>query len=364
MINSELKAVIQELKMYKDDHGRSLTDDLVARVFKGHPYSHPILGYKQDLWSLSRENLHNFYKKHYVPNNATLVVVGDIDPEDVVIEAEKTLGKIPADPNFKKEKYYFNPDISSTHITHYRDIQEPIEMLGFIVPGAGEKQEYVIDALNLILGSGYGSRLYKKLVNELDLVNDIGMSYDGLVDHGMSFIVYHPKKIEDVDKINSIIFEEIDSIIKKGLSEKELNRAVKKTLKSFLSTMEDNMNMAFAIGYNYIATQDDNYIFDYINHDNSNLEQEIKDLLSKYFRPSVAHRGEVLPLPESEKKHWLEMQEKSDKEDFEFLSKKVRTSPVEEPSYVNKVQPGEHNEFSFPKAQELDLKNGIKSFLL
>ena len=75
-LNSELKAVIQELKMYKDNHISDLIEKMIEVLFVGHPYTNPIIGYKHDLWSLNRQDLVDFYQKHYVPNNAILVVVG------------------------------------------------------------------------------------------------------------------------------------------------------------------------------------------------------------------------------------------------------------------------------------------------
>ena len=72
MLNSEMKAVIQELKLYKDQYERSLMEEMIGMIFADHPYHFPIIGYKQDLWSVAGKDLLAFYKKHYKPNNATL----------------------------------------------------------------------------------------------------------------------------------------------------------------------------------------------------------------------------------------------------------------------------------------------------
>ena len=89
MLNSEMKAVIQELKMYRDQYLRSLLEGMVSTIFADHPYHHPIVGYKQDLWSVRGDTLKKFFQKHYTPDNATLVVVGDVDEKDALAAVKK-----------------------------------------------------------------------------------------------------------------------------------------------------------------------------------------------------------------------------------------------------------------------------------
>ena len=99
-LNSEMKAVIQELKMYRDNYPRSLIMELMAALFPDHPYHYPVIGFKQDLFDVHADQLRAFYKKHYWPNNATLVIVGDVDPEDAFAQAKKYFEKIHANKNY------------------------------------------------------------------------------------------------------------------------------------------------------------------------------------------------------------------------------------------------------------------------
>ena len=89
MLNAELKAVIQELKMYNDDYVTTLLEKLLGAIFHDHPYHYPVIGYKKDLWSLERGALVDFYQKHYVPNNATLVVVATSIPRRSLSKRKK-----------------------------------------------------------------------------------------------------------------------------------------------------------------------------------------------------------------------------------------------------------------------------------
>ncbi len=360
MLNSEMKAVIQELKMYKDKYTRSLVDEMISSIFHDHPYHHPIIGYKQDLWSVDGHDLKAFYSKHYVPNNATLVVVGSVDPEDVFTEAEKYFGEIPANPEYKKEHFYFNKDIVSKSITLYRDIKQPLAIYSFVVPGTQSEKDNSLELLSRIIGSGKVSRLYKRLVNEEQLAVSLSSSNEDLFEHGLFFIVVEPKHVEDLAKIEAIIVEEIEKLKTEGITDAELSRAIKKTEMSLLSLMESIESQAYEIGKYYLATGNENYLFTYLDKSKETLKNEIESLLKTCFRSSVMHKGFVLPLPEQEKDAWIELQKSSDELDTEILSARTRTEPIEAPRHAKTVKIQEPGVFNYPKATIYTLKNGVK----
>ena len=360
MLSSEMKAVIQELKMYRDHYMRSLIDEMIGTIFADHPYHYPIIGYKQDLWSVSSDGLRAFYKKHYLPNNATLIVVGDVDSDEVFALAEKKFGSIEADPNYKKEKFYFNQDIVSKSVVFYRAVEQPKVIYTFVVPGVREKKDHILELVARILGKGKSSRLYKKLVNELQLATSLDASTEELFDHGLFFVACEPKRAEDIAAIEHHIREEIERIAKDGIDDAELTRAIKQTQMSLYSLLEDTEHQAFEIGKYFLATGDENYIFNYLNQSHEQLKQQIQEVLAQYFRPSVMHIGKVLPLPETEQQSWADLQARSDEEDKRILSARIRTSPVEPPVYAKTVQVKEPQRFDFPKARTFTMGNGLK----
>jgi len=359
-LNSELKAVIQELKMYKDDYVSNLLEDMICAMFPGHPYQHPIIGYKHDLWNLSRDSLVNFYKKHYVPNNATLVVVGDVEPEEVFNLAEKYFGSIEPNINYKKEEYNVVKDFVARSVVLYRDVVQPMVVMGYQVPGIKEDLDYAIDILSWILAQGRSSRLYKKIVDEMELASDIGaFSYD-LFDQGIFFINFSPINPQDIDKIIEIVKNEIEDLIKNGPKEQELQRAIKKVETSYFSLLENNQKQAYVIGKTYVATGNENYLFDYLDFKNSDLKEKINDILKRYFSSSLVNIGKVLPLQEKDKSIWTDIQKISDQEDAKVLSGKIRTSLVESPNRANSIEVKQQNIFDFPKYKSLILKNGLE----
>ncbi len=361
---SEMKAVIQELKMIKDSHVRSLIYDMLTVIFPDHPYHYPIVGYKQDLWNVNGQDLKRFYKKHYFPNNATLIVVGDVNREHVFKLAEKYFGKLKPNNQYLKEVFYHNKDIAAKSVSIYRDIKQPTVVLSFVVPGSTQKQDQILDVIDKILGGGKSSVLYHLLVDKEKLVTSLSTFTWSLFDHGLFFIIYEPNKIEDVNKINDFILHEIEKLAKEGPSKTKLAKAIKQSRMHYYHLMENTQSQAYEIGKAYLATGDENYAFDYLDESTKEVEDDIKKLLSEYLRRSVMHQGFVLPLPEKEKYQWLELQKKSDELDTRILSARQRKSAVEEPRYANKIEPKIPNKFDFPKPDVKQLKNGLKLFWL
>ncbi len=282
-LNSEMKAVIQELKMNRDNYQRSLIMDLIGAIFPDHPYHFPVIGYKQDLFDVHADRLRAFYKKHYWPNNATLVVVGDVDVAQTFDLARDYFEKIPANPAYKKEEFYYNTDILAQKVTLYRDIQQPFAIAAFVIPGAQTKNEHLIDVLALILGAGKGSRLYRKLVDEMQLVASLAAFPFLLFEHGIFIIAYEPKDIKQIPEIEKVIHDEIAHIIKDGLNDVEFTRALKQARMAYYDLLESIEAQAREIGRAYVATGDQDFAFHFLDKPKKEVEQEIQRSFGSIF---------------------------------------------------------------------------------
>lgn len=360
MLNSEVKAVIQELKMYKDQYSRSLMEMMISTIFADHPYHYPIVGFKRDLWTVSPENLRAFYKKHYKPNNATLVVVGDVDPEQVYKEAECCFGAIAPDAEYKKQEFIHELDIAATSLVIYRDVQQPVYMYAFTVPGIKFKQEHISQLAEWILGKGKGSRLYKKLINELQYATSLDIGLWDLFDYGVFFISCDPADGITQEQIEKVIIQELADIVDNGFTDQEFERAYKKSQSSFYSMLENPEDQAYTIGKNFLATGDENYLFTCMDAAYEALKNDIQMLIAHHMRPAVMHKGSVMPIPESEKGAWDQLQVFSDEEDQAILSARVRTSPVEQAQYAHSITVQNPVDFAYPQAHEMQLANGLK----
>lgn len=360
-LNSEVKAVIQELKMYNDDFGSTLIEKMIGTIFLDHPYHHPIIGYKYDLWDLKQESLKAFYKKHYIPNNATLVVVGDVISHEVFIHAQEAFGDIDADTSYKHEAFYHTPDLNSGSVTIYRDVQKPLFIYAFVVPGLKQRSDYLLDCLTWVIGAGKGSRLYKKLVEQENIASDVNCFVYDLFDHSVLFIQVDPYDAKSQDKIKSIIAQEIAGLMEGDVTQNELSRAIKKTEMDFISLQESNQKLAYIIGKYYTALKDETYLENYTQIDQKTLKDQINIVAKQYLSSALMFTGAVLPIEEQDKELWSSYQEVSDAQDAKVLSAITRETSVEDGSQVHSVsdeyiQPN----FNYPQAEKKLLSNGLK----
>ena len=359
MLNSELSAVIQELKMYRDDYFDTLLSRMAASIFPDHPYHYPVIGFKQDLWNLQRDALVAFYHKHYVPNNAVLVVVGDVEAEEVFAEVEKAFGHIPRDPHYKQQEFYHGVDLVGQSVTLYRDVQQPQAALTYVLPGARDKNRYLYEVAACALGKGKSSRLYAKVVDELELASELHVAIDQRQDATLMDITFQPDNEDDIDMIIEIIQQEIQNVVDKGLSEKELKRAQKQVKASLLSVLENGSEQASLIGEAYMLTGDEQLIFKEIAEELPNPDKQIRDLLENYCSSMMRHEGRIVSMTDAMKTRWTFLQELSDKEDCRILEGRTRTSVIEPPRYACDIEIPALQKCSFTKSHKEKLSNGL-----
>lgn len=362
MLASELKAVIQELKMYNDDYLSTLIERVTTAQFPDHPYHHPVIGYKHDLWSMTREHLLAFYHYHYVPNNAAMIVVGDVDADDVFDRIEREFGSIPAQPAYARKAWHHSFDLSSQSIILRRDISQPLMLLSWQIPGVVARKDYLLDLLSWVIGAGRGACLYNKLVTEMGIATEVQTFVYDLFDQGLFCVYVQPRSLSDRELIRELVAAEIEHYRVNKISDAELARAQRKTAMDFISLGESNQKLAYLLGKFYTATGDENYLLNYLNHPIARIKDDIKELCDQYLSPSLMSCGEVLPLMDEDKKLWLLQQEQSDAEDARVLSAIVRHEEVAEPLYAPSVAIAEPKPFDYPKAQTFELSNGLKVF--
>lgn len=358
LLNAELKAVIQELKMYKDDYYTSLCEEMISAMFSDHPYHYPIIGYKQDLWSITRQGLLDFYYQHYIPNNATLVIVGDVDPEQAYLDAKKAFEDIAPDLKYKKEVFPVRKDLSSKSITMYRDIQQPMALWAWAIPGVGDGQTRIVaDLIRWIIGEGKGSVLYRILIDELELATDIQIDIYELFDSSIFFIHVNPIDHDSIAKIEQVIKQELQKLMDEGVSVGQLQRAKKQMQMENLLLFDNNQKIANELGKLYLATGNEQEIFN-INPEPFTADQ-VNAFIKKHLIWSRVNTGQLLSMEQDQIKDWLKLQEESDKQDEVILSRKVRESTVECGIYVEQVIAQEAAAFKYPQAKKETLDNGL-----
>lgn len=360
LLNAELQVVIQEMKNGHDSYGKQVLQSLMSVLYPDHPYHYPVIGYKSDLETLSREKLIKFYKKHYIPNNAVLVVVGNVDPDDVYHKVVKEFGHIPPDFSYTHKQYHHKEDVCAKSITLYRNIQKPVVFLAYEGPGLKHYRHNALSILRYILTGGQSSRLYRKLVEGKELVHSIGINAWSMDDSRLVFVSFEPKNIEYVDSIIECIQQEFALLETEGPTQEEVNKILLSQDSSFYNLLESNHSQASAILQCYLLTGNEDDLYEPECHDYQEIKNEMQAYIKKYLRRSVTHKAFLMPLPEDEKTTWKNLQERSNQEDLMLMTNKARQSPVEDSKYAHTIVAQEPHILSVPKPQEYTLSNGIQ----
>jgi zinc protease len=203
-----------------------------------HPYHWPVIGYMEDLTAATYEDVVNFFKTYYVPSNASLVVAGDIDPVKTRQLVEKYFSDVKAGPAPKPMSI---PGVSLTGVqkkTITDRVQLPRITLAWLTPRHLEPGDSALDVLADILAGGKNARLYKRLVYDLQIAQDVS-AFQESMDLSSDFqIVATPRPGHTVEELLTIIDEEIVKLQQEGPSAREFERSLNQIEASFYNRME------------------------------------------------------------------------------------------------------------------------------
>lgn len=362
---SEVKAVVQELKMNKDDYWKMMYLKSLELAFPpNHPYHMPTIGFKEDLLTLTADQVKAFYKKYYRPDRATLFIVGDVDPKEAFAEVER-LFDAPA-PTTKAAVVEFpslHTELAVNNTRFYEDIKNEQLMLYWVIPGLKDKHEQAISVLEAILGAGHAGRLYRTLVDEHKVASSVGASAFKMMEAGLFFVFLEPLPGKKEACIR-LIKEELASLVRNGVSDVDLARVAKtKKVDFFEETLHFN-NLVMDWLQSYFATRDEFALFNRVNRYNDITTQELQEIAKTYLDPFLMNQLEVLPLPEDKKEMRQLMKEQSNALDQKILARHERIAPIEEPRAAAAFPPPMPLTFTFPQpTKTIILPNGLTVLL-
>ncbi|MEI9889034.1 MAG: pitrilysin family protein [Rhizomicrobium sp.] len=194
-VRTERDVVLEERRMRVDNSPQALAAEQVeAALYLSHPYGRPVIGWPQEVRRLGRAEAQAFYDRHYAPNNAILVIAGDVTPEAVKADAAATLGRVPARPVEPRVIYAEPTRLGETRLAiAHPDAAVPSFSRTWRVPSyvsAKPGQAEALEVLAALLGQDSTSLLYRRLVVEQKLAADAGASYDGDARDSGSFSIY------------------------------------------------------------------------------------------------------------------------------------------------------------------------------
>jgi zinc protease len=220
----EKKVVIEEMRLSEDAPQRHLARQLYSMVFDSHPYGRPVLGTADIIQKLNRETLLAFYRRHYVPESFTLVVVGPVKTSEMLAAAERTLGRLPRSGSQRL------PQSMPAGLTPKKtEVQRPGTLaylgMGWLGPKLDHADTPAVELLVSILGQSRASRLLQSLRERLALVNSVGSDYAALEAGGVITVIAQ-LEAENLARAEAEILNEIRRIREQGVTDEELRRAI------------------------------------------------------------------------------------------------------------------------------------------
>ena len=232
-IEPERQVVIEERRSRVDNEPSAmLGEQVAAALYQNHPYRNPIIGWRHEIETRSRKDLLDFYRHWYAPNNAVLVISGDVTADIVRPLAEKYYGVIPARKLPKRVAWREPPPAADRHVV-LKDarVRQPAWSRRFLAPSQvyGETEHaYALQVLGEILSGGATSRLYRTLVVEDKIAVSAGAWYNGSARGPGTFGFYaSPPPGGDIDATITAVNAQIDTLIANGVTEEEVAKAVR-----------------------------------------------------------------------------------------------------------------------------------------
>ena len=255
VIGPERDVILEERRMRIENSPDALLDEEVdAALYQNHPYRIPVIGWMHEMEQLNRIDATAFYERYYAPNNAILVVAGDVEAEVVRTLAEKTYGALAAGPALPPRTRPQEPEQNTKRTVELADprVNLPSFQTYWVVPSYttsvnGEAE--ALDLLSEILGGGLRSRIYQKLVVEDGIASSAGASYSGTSLDATSFSVYGvPRGAATLDDVEKAVEAEIAKLVRDGVSETELEKAKTRFLRSMIFARDNQSGMANMYG--------------------------------------------------------------------------------------------------------------------
>jgi predicted Zn-dependent peptidase len=297
-VDTQNEVVKEEKRQRYDAPYGKLLKVLNENLFKVHPYKDQNIGKMEHLDAATLEEFMAYHKTYYGPNNAVLIVAGDIDTEETIELVRKYFDEVPRGNevvrNFPKEE----PITENIRAKAYdKNIQIPMLLSSFRTPGFASRDSYVLDMISTYLSSGKSSVLYKKLVDDQKQALQTQVINLGQVDYNIFAIIALPLGDISLDILLTEIEEEIEKVQNELISERDHQKLLNKFESQFVNSNSSIAGIANSLARYYLLYGDVNLINKEIDIYRSITREEIRSVAQKYL--SSNQRVDIEYLPET-----------------------------------------------------------------
>lgn len=298
----ERSVVLEERRSrVSNNPGAILSETLESVLFLHHPYGNPIIGYENEIRRLNRQDAIAFYNRYYTPNNAVLVVSGDIDEQTVHAYAKQTYGKVKrrAEPGVRQR--VVEPDPVAARSVSYEDerVTSPSFTRMYLVPSyntAEPGEAEALDILGTILAGTSIGRLYRELVIDNEFATNASSGYrGGAFDLTRLTISASPRGDFTIAQLEANIDRVLDDIIKNGVQQDELDHARNTMIKAEVYARDSQTTMARIVGAVFTAGGDLTDVVDWTSRLKKVTVEDVNAVARKYLLKRRSVTGYLLP---------------------------------------------------------------------
>ncbi len=300
-VSTQKQVVIEEKKQMVDNRPYgTFQEEIMKRAFTKHPYRWTVIGDPDHIRAAKDEEFQEFYDEFYVPNNAVLVIAGDIEIDATREKVEKYFGDIPTG-----EKEIYRPEVVEPPLagekrdTIYDNIQLPLLLHAYRTPAMGSDDYYAIEMLNTLLADGQSSRLYKSLVDDQQIAMQIGSFPWPLRDPSLSLTLAFPNAGNDIKNLENAMITEIEKVKTNLISEKEYQKLQNQYENDIVSSNTKIASRANNLATYYTYFGNTNMINTELENYLAVTREDIKRVAEKYFTED--NRVVLYYLPDTRK---------------------------------------------------------------
>lgn len=297
----EKQVILEERRMRTDNSpiGKTI-EAFLQTAFEEHPYRRPVIGYPEDLVSLTREDVQEFFERYYVPSNLTVAVVGDVDPQNVKRLAQIYFGRYKAKPSPPEVEAVEPEQTEPREVTVYFP-SEPWYLEGYHRPAMDSPENVVYELIGRILSEGRTSRLYKSLVEQqqvaLTAQGFSGFPGDKYANLMLFYALTAPG--HTVEEAAKALHDEIERLTVEPVSVEELERVKTQARADLLRSLDSNDGMASLLLEYEVKTGSWRNVFKELEQIAAVTPEEILRVSSETFRPENRTVGLLLPEEEA-----------------------------------------------------------------
>ena len=301
LVESERGVVVSERRSTTDDQNQwFLAEQVQATAFAAHPYQNPVIGWPSDIAAWTIEDLKRYHRTYYAPNNTTLVIVGDVDPDEVFAYAEQFFGPTPAQEPPPPVRTVEPPQTGQRRVEVRRAGQTPYLQVAFHSTAKREPDTLALRMLMDILATGESSRLYRRLIDQDQSAVALRGVVDAEFDPGLTWVLLTLPAGGDPAAVEATLFEELARVGTDGVTEEELAKVRNIRLADFWRTLATIDGKADLLGDHEVFHGDWREALTLADRIEAVTPAQIQRIAKAVFRPENSTVGAVVPVAASE----------------------------------------------------------------